>query len=98
MARLKGRTVRIIAPDGSRIDTFVKLGLAKSKDGPKTCSIMLTEPGTDDPRKRTYLTDEALQMVTPAPEWEHGTDFVIDFSRAGTDAERNPIGEEDLAE
>src|SRR5438105_4672829 len=71
-ARLKGRRIRIIDSEGAKCDTLVKIGISESDDGAKKCNVILTESGTDDPRKWYYLTEEALQMVKEAPESEQG--------------------------
>jgi hypothetical protein len=74
--KLRGRVVRLLLPDGDCMDVFVKLGTTDEDRG--HCAVILADP-TDDPRKRTYLTAEAVAMLRPADGAQRGADYLLDF-------------------
>ena len=71
---LDGANVQVITPDGYTFEFVVKVELARSRE----CSVILTDQA-DNPRSRTFLTKEALELMERAD----GSNFILDFRKRG---------------
>ena len=73
---LDGAKTQVITPDGDAFEFVVKIEMEQPRQVGKQCCVVLTDH-VDNPRSRTFLTKEALQLM----ESMDGAHFILDFRK-----------------